>query len=145
MRDIERAKKLLDAEGFSCVLTQGGTIYTSRKTGITPLVEFLSSGINLNGFSAADKIIGKAAALLFVLAGVREVYASVMSEPAVAVLQQNKVCHSYGILTSSIENRTGTGQCPMEQAVSQTDDPAQAFTAIKATMKRLANSWKEDL
>lgn len=145
MRDIERAKKLLEAEGFSCVFTQGDTIYTSRKTGVAPLVEFLSSGINLNGFSAADKIIGKAAALLFVLAGVREVYASVMSEPAVAVLQQNKICHSYGILTPSIENRTGTGQCPMEQAVARIDDPTQALTAIRATMERLANGRKEDL
>ena len=63
MRDIERAKALLQTEDCSCVLVKGDIIYTSRKAGIAPLVEFLSSGAGLNGFSAADKIVGKAAVL----------------------------------------------------------------------------------
>ncbi|WP_066684803.1 DUF1893 domain-containing protein [Christensenella intestinihominis] len=138
MRDIDRAKGLLKAEGCSCAFVKGGTTYTSWKSGVAPLVEFLSSDMELDGFSAADKIIGKAAALLFVLAGVREVYASVMSEAAIPVLQKSGIAHSCGTLTRTIENRAGTGPCPMEQAVAEIDDPAEALVAIRDTMERLA-------
>lgn len=139
MRDIERAKALLQTEDCSCVLVKGDIIYTSRKAGIAPLVEFLFSGAGLNGFSAADKIVGKAAALLFALAGAREIYAPVMSGSALPVLRQNGIAFSCDTLTPSIENRAGTGPCPMEKAVAEIDDPAQAFTAIKTAMARRAN------
>lgn len=43
------------------------------------MVEWLGFGMDFHGYAADDKIIGKATAMLFVLAGVKEVYAPVVS------------------------------------------------------------------
>ena len=131
MRDIEKAKEQLQSGKYTCVLCSGDIIYTSTLRGVAPLVEWLGSGMNLGGFSAADKIVGKASAMLFVLAGVQEVYAPVMSEGAIHTLLQHGIHFSYDTLTESIINRTGTGSCPMEQAVRDIDEPSLALEAIK--------------
>ena len=82
MIDAIRAKTLLHEANHTCVLCRGDVTHVSDRIGIAPMMEFLDAGLELRGFCAADRIVGKAAALLFVLAGVCAVYADVMSENA---------------------------------------------------------------
>lgn len=138
MSDLEQAIELLKAGGCSCVLFRDGTTYTSTKRGVAPLVEWLAGGTDIIGFSAADKIVGKAAALLFIMGGVKEVYAPVMSETAAEILAHHGIHAEYETLVRTIINRGGTGPCPMEQAVSGIDDPAEGLKAIQSTMAALA-------
>ena len=105
--------------------------------GVAPMLEFIAAGTDLQGFSAADKIVGKAAAMLFLFAGVRSVYAGVMSEDAVKVFQRHGISSSYGELVPAIMNRMGAGPCPMEQTVKEIDDPAEALAAIKHKLETL--------
>jgi hypothetical protein len=142
MNDIDRAKTLLD-NGFTCVLVNADNIYTSTLNGVAPMMDFISSGINLSGFSAADKIVGKAAAMLFVLAGVKAVFAPVMSKNAVKVFSGYGINYSCGIITDSIVNRNGSGPCPMDKAVSDTDDPHAAYYAIRHTLDQLKSEKNE--
>lgn len=138
MNDLEQAKLLLQANAqYTCVLCRGECVYTDEQKGIAPMMSFLEQGLCLQGFSAADRIVGKAAALLFVLAGVREVYAQVLSEGGMRVLMQHDIPFEYDTLTPAIINRMGTGLCPMEQAVRDIESPAQARQAIRAAMERL--------
>lgn len=137
MRDIERAKALLDPN--TCVLCKGDCIYTSQKTGISPMLDWLSEKTDLCGFSAADKIVGKAAALLFVLAGVCEVYGEVMSEAGYHTLRAHGIPCTYGTLTPYIIDRQGTGMCPMEETVQEIDDPKAAFAALLKKREFLRN------
>ena len=67
------------------------------------------SGEDLKGFSAADKVVGKGAAFLYVMAGVKEVYASVMSEKAAALLSEYGIDGFCGQKVDRIRNRQGTG------------------------------------
>jgi len=131
MSDIEKAKKLLSGGNFTCVLCKGDTSYTSTGKGVSPMLTFLENGTELRGFSAADKIVGKAAAMLFVCAGVTEVFAEVMSKAAVNYLKERGIACSYGVLTDKIINRKGDGLCPMELAVMDIDDEKLGFSAIK--------------
>lgn len=131
MSNIDHAKVLFQSGKYTCVLCKDDIVYTSTRSGISPMVEFITAGINLKGFSAADKIVGKAAAMLFVLAGVKEVYACVMSEQAVKVFLQYGVKYYCDTLTEAIINRTGTGICPMEQEVKDIENLSDAFDAIK--------------
>ena len=138
MSDLERAKRMLaEKSTLSCVLCRGERFYTSEKRGIAPMMDFLDADYTMDGFSVADRIVGRAAAMLFVLAGIQWVYADVMSEGALAFLQAHGVNVSYGILTPYIVNRRGNGQCPMEEAVRDICDPAQARAVIRKTMQRL--------
>ena len=131
MSDLERAKQLLTDGGYTCVLCYGESVHTSMKRGVAPMVEWIENGVSLQGYSAADKVIGKAAAMLFVLAGVSSVYSEVMSRAAAEFLALNGVEHSYGSLTDTIINRRGDGPCPMEQLTSDMNDAAEAYTAIR--------------
>ena len=76
---LRKAKETLESGGYTCVLTDGTIVYTSKLRGVKPLVQFLESGTIPSGFSAADKVIGRATAYLYVLLGVREVYAQIIS------------------------------------------------------------------
>ena len=137
MTDVRRARLLLERDGHTCVLCRGDKVYADDRAGIAPMMGFIGAGVDLRGFSAADRIVGRAAALLFVLAGVREVYSAVMSKGGAEVLEAHGIAHSCTTLTERIINRTGTGICPMEQAVTGIDDPHAAYEAIAATLERL--------
>lgn len=133
--DLERAKKELENGGYTCVLCKGAQLHTSILRGVAPLMELLSE--NMAGFSAADKVVGKATALLYCLLGVRAVYAAVISEPALAVLESHSIHVSYKKLVPYIVNRQRNGSCPMELATANIYDPKAAPAAIRAALKRL--------
>ncbi len=79
--------------------------------------------------------IGKAAARLMVLAGVKSVYAPVMSESGLYVLSYYGIMASCGICVPVIFNRAGTGPCPMEEAVDDIKDPARALDLLQQFIK----------
>jgi len=137
MNDIERAKELFLTGEYTCVLVKNDLVYTSETTGIAPMLGFIDSGIDLKDYSAADKIVGKAAAMLFVLAGVKEVFAAVLSKQAEAVFVKYGVQFSCDTLTDAILNRSGTDLCPMEKAVGEIEDPPEALETIRKTLELL--------
>lgn len=127
--DLTKAKALL-AKGHTCVLCKGEDTVFSDKAGIAPMLGFLAEGLELKGYSAADKIVGKAAAFLFVLAGVKTLHANVLSKEALPVLNEHDVTVTYDQLVEGIINREGTGSCPMELTVREFSDPTQAHAAL---------------
>ncbi len=137
MNDLLRAKDLLKTGNFTCVLCKGEKIYTSTHRGVKPLVNWYEEGLNADGFSAADKVIGKATAFLYVLLGIKSVYAAVLSKSALEVLESYNIEVTYTTLAEHIINRTGDGICPFEKAVTNTDNLTQAFSLIKEKMKEL--------
>ena len=137
-RDLNRAKQIFDEGDYTCVFCKGNRTVKSRDTGIRPLVQYLESEASYVGFAAVDKIVGKAAALLYVLLGVTAVYATVMSMEGVKVLVANGIEIYHDTLTDCIINRKGNGLCPMEQTVGEIDDPFEAFLAIRKTLDRLS-------
>ena len=122
---------------LTCVLCRGETVYQSEKKGVAPMMGFLDDGIDLCGFCAADRVVGRAAAFLFVLAGVRALYTEVISEGALQVLEDHQIPVTYKTRAPYIINRRGDGRCPMETAVEGIDDPEAAREAIRETMARL--------
>lgn len=139
MTDIEKARALLLSEKTTIALCRGEDILTSEKRGIAPMLGFIKDGVDLDGYSAADRIVGKAAALLFVLVGIKNVYAEVLSESGAAVLHANSIPYSYGTLCDRIINRAKTGICPMEQAVTGTESPGEAYAALVKKVEELRN------
>ena len=137
MGELERAKAILDQGDCTCVLCGQSSIYKSERRGVAPLLELLDSGTDVKGFSAADRVVGKATAFLYCLLGVKEVYAGVMSKPAASILEDAGISHSWGGLVEGIQNRQKNGPCPMEYATRNCETPEDALTAIRQTLKRL--------
>lgn len=135
MTDIELAKAHLD--GHSICLCRDGEYFTDDGRGISPMIRLIEEGRDLHGYAAADIIVGKAAAMLFIKAGIREVYGEVMSRAGYDCLQQHDIPCAYGKLTEKIINRKGDGICPMEQTVALIDDPEEGTIALQQRMIEL--------
>ena len=135
--NLKNAREILLSRGYTCVLCRGEETYTSNLRGVKPLVQWVESGLDLRGFSAADKVVGKATAYLYVLLGVRALYAQVISDSALAVLRQQGIAVEYGTLVPHIINRAGDGICPFEAAVMEIGEPEAAYTAIRARMREM--------
>lgn len=136
MNNIEKAKERLK-NGASLVLYDGKEFIEENGKGLSPLLKLLSEKNGLSRFCAADKIIGKAAALLFALLKIKNVYGEVLSRKAIPILEKYGIKYSFGTVTDSIKNRYGTGICPMEQTVEGIDDADTALKAIKEKIKTM--------
>ncbi len=135
MTDLQTAKNNL--AGHTVCLCKDGECLYSEKRGIAPMMDFIESGVDLFGFSVADLVVGKAAALLFVKCGIKEVFAKTLSENGKKVLEKNAILCEYETLTEKIINRFGTDICPMEKAVANTDEAEEAYRILKNTMQKL--------
>lgn len=137
--DLKKAKDLLSDSEYTCVLCKGDTVLTSTERGVKPLVDLLNEKTDLKGFCAADKVVGKAAAFLYVLLGVDAVYSPVMSKGAINTLSEHNIEPLYDVSAETIINRERTDLCPMEKAVLDIDDPKTALNEIRKKLKSLAS------
>ncbi len=130
MNDLKKAKEILQTSEYTCVLCLDAQVLTTTLRGVKPLVAWYKSDQNFGGYSAADKVVGKATAFLYVLLNVKAVFAKVISKSALAVLSENNIRVEYDQLVDNIINRRGDGICPFEAAVLNIENPSAAFNAI---------------
>ena len=133
--DLKKAVDLLFKGEYTCVLCKNDEVITSTVRGVKPLVDWLNSKTELKGFCAADKVVGKAAAFLYVLLNVDSVYAPVMSKGAIDILSQHGIEAFYDLSVEVIKNRSDTDICPMEKTVQDINDPITAFEKIKQRLE----------
>lgn len=137
MSDLEKAQALLASGDYTCAVCRGSEIYTTHQRGVKPLLTWLDDGIDLKNASAADRVVGRGAAFLYCLLGVKEVHARVMSRPAAQVLTAHGITALAETFVEGIINRKGTGPCPFEAAVMDITDPQDALTAIRKKMAEM--------
>ena len=135
--DTKKARDILVKNGYTCVLCRENEEFHSALRGVKPLIDFLESNTDFNGFSAADKTVGLGAAHLYLLLGVKSVWANVISQGAKEILEKNGVEVSFEEEVPYIINRRGDGRCPIETAVNGIACPSEALRVIKETLSRL--------
>ena len=135
--EIIKAKNILIKNNYTCVIYSNEKEYHSTLRGVKPLIQFLESDNDFNEFYAADKVVGAGAAHLYVLLGVKAVWANIISDSAKTILQNNNISVFYENIVSHIINRTGNGVCPIEKAVFGISDSKQALSIIKLTLEKL--------
>lgn len=124
MKDIELAKKYLEEDNLSiAVVKNGELIYKSQEKGIKPMY-FLAVNEKgtLKGVSIADKVIGKGAAMLCSYIGAKELYAQLISEGAIEVLEEENIVYTYDRICPYIKNREKSDMCPVEKIATNVDD-----------------------
>jgi hypothetical protein len=133
MTDLDIAKSELYEENLTLAIVKNSEVLFETKnhriSGFLDAVEKL--GGKLEGASLADRVAGKAIALLCVYAKIREVYAAVLSRKAQAVFEQNKIRGQWRELVDNVLNADKTGMCPFEKAAVNISDPEKAYKAFK--------------
>ena len=139
MGNMEIARETLEKENCTCVAFNGEKIVKSFERGVKPLLEMIDEGTDLSGYSAADRVVGRAAAFLYVKLKISEVYSYVLSRPAIEIFNRYRIPVRYEKLVDVIVNRTNTGLCPMESSVMDTNDPEEAERKIRKKLSELAS------
>ena len=127
------------SERVSLVVKSGGKVSHFSERGVKTLYGLCAEG-QLKDSVVADRVVGRAAALLMVYGGVREAYAAILSARAVDVLQRGGVSFDYGTIVDHIVNRTGEDECPMEKLCKNVADPKEAYRLIGDKLRELQSS-----
>lgn len=135
---LEKAKSIMQDGALSLSLQNDGKSFTSDSSGISPLLSLLATSPDLLlGASVSDKVVGRAAAMLFTLGKVKEIYAEVISQPALDVLEKHGIPIEYNTLVPLIRNRSGEGLCPMESSVMFVDSPERAYEILTSEYEKI--------
>lgn len=137
--DLDLARALLIAnKDATLVAVRGDEIVVCRDRGVKPLLKMVAEGRSLNGFSVADKVVGKAPALLYAVLGPEAVFSPVMSWTGRTVLLAAGIFVSYDALVPHISNRAKSGQCPMDESVTNIWEPYEAVGVLEERARQMA-------
>jgi UDP-3-O-acyl-N-acetylglucosamine deacetylase len=124
-QDLELAKLKLTEEDLSLVIVKNEKIiFETKKQGINGFLQAIEKlDKNLVKASAADKIVGVAAAMLCVYAGVASVFALTISEEGIRMLENNNILCRFEKKVSNILNRDKNDVCPFEKLAISSRSP----------------------
>lgn len=137
---MEELIRLLHDGNHSLVVANNG-IHAYDGRGVSDLYRlFNTEPDTLRAAQIADKVVGKGAAALMALAKVSDVYADVVSRPALAMLEKYGVRVGYGTLADHIINRSGTGICPLEMRCMACQTAEECLTQIKSFIEEMTKN-----
>jgi thioredoxin 1 len=147
MRDLETAKKRLEEKRLTLsIVKDGDVIFETGSRGISGFLEAVERlGSGLEEASIADRVVGKAIALLCVYAKVKAAYAIILSEEAKSLLEKYGVYHEWDSLVESILDLGKTGMCPFERLATEISDPKDAYRRLKALQSSLKSDGREPM
>ncbi len=142
----EKTFPIPDKEKAGAYVTVTSNIYTSDKKGIAPVMDRMKEDYGFfKGAIVADRVIGKAAAMLLISSGAAKIYGELTSEHSFAVLEAAKAAnpdfeYSVGEVVPYIINRAGTDMCPMEKTVLDLapEKVEAAFEPLKKKLEEMA-------
>ncbi len=108
-----------------------GTIKTYNDNGIKPLFKHLEHS-NFKNSRVFDRFTGKASSLILIYGGATELDTGVLSREAIPILEKYNVKYSANEIVDYISNKTYDDKCPIEKAVSDIDNPENAYKVLKA-------------
>ena len=132
--DLELAKLKLTEENLTLVIVKHGkVIFETRKQGISGFLQAIDEQKkSLIGASAADKIVGVAAATLCVYSGLVSIFALTISEAGIRVLEDNNIACVFQRKVTNILNHNKTDVCPFEKLAMTSGSPDDAYLKLKS-------------
>ena len=133
MNDLELAQQTFRASPLAFVLVKNGAVLrTGTRDGIGELIQAVDAlGDAAHGASLADKVVGKAVAMVARYADLKAVYSPLASQAALDALTIDHISLEYDRLVPLILNKRNDGPCPMEKLTQSIQDPRQAVTALR--------------
>ena len=138
MNDLTIAKFRLTSEDLTYVLVNGDNMYVSDERGIAPMFKAVTENKALTkGASVADKVVGKAAALLAVHGKISCIFAELTTFSAIKICKKHGIEIEYDKSVKAIQNHDKTGDCPMEQLSEGISIPAEMIDKVAEFIKNL--------
>jgi len=134
MQGLKIAENRLKQKNLDLVIAKNGrVIFENGSQGVRGLLHAIEKlGKELIGSSVADRIVGRAAAMLCVYSKATSVFAVTISEEGIKVLEDNKVFYRFENRVPNILNYEGTDICPFEKLVMGFTKPEEAYKKLKS-------------
>ena len=135
---LSQLKVIQNNAGYTLCAQKAQRLFVSHERGIAPIMRQLARDpLYFQDCVIIDRVIGKAAAMLYHRSQAAYIHACLMSEGAEAYLRCHHIAFSYDELCPYIINRTHDGMCPMEACVMDVNDPAAAQRLLNAKVKSM--------
>ena len=133
MTDLSQARRLLEKENLAFALVrQGKVIASGTNDGVGELLAAVDRlGEGTRDSSLADRVVGKAVALIAVYSGIRAVDTPLASQGAAQVLKSHGIALQARSVVVQILNRRGDGPCPLERLTQPYDEPGAALAKLR--------------
>jgi len=132
--DLSTAKEELKQKNLALVIAKKDeVIFETSSHGIGGLLKAIEElGKEMKGSSVADKIVGKAAALLCIYTGVIAVFAVTASENGIQTLKDGNISCQFENRVPHILNLKRSDICPFEKLVSDISNPKEAYGKLRS-------------
>ena len=135
---MKRLIKLLHEGDYSCVIQNKDEIRTFVQRGVADLYYLLKNEPNFTkNADIADKVVGKGAAALMILCGIKSLYAEIISSSALSLLKDAGVNVEFNQQVPYIENRDKTGKCPVETLCENAKTAEEALPLIEKFLESM--------
>ena len=132
--DLFAEMKRLVEHGESLVIARDGVIRDRLVGGgVKPTLEALDQG-KLAKAMVCDKVIGRAAAAIFIVGKANKVWAKVMSEDAMELLRKHGIECSAETIVKKILNRDRTDRCPLEKSADGISQPKKIIEKVRSIL-----------
>ena len=133
MQDVKLAKYTLKERGLTFVVVKKGEIiFEAKSHGISDFLHAIEKfRKELAGSVVADRIVGRAAALLCAYSKAASVFAVTISEEGKKVLEGWNIFCQFENSVAHILNYHKTDVCPFEKLASNLSDPNEAYEKLK--------------
>ncbi len=113
----------------SLVVYKDGNVQEFQQPGVEPILIYLEDK-DFKGTQVFDRVVGRAAAFLYVYGNADYVYANTISKPAIEIFKKNNIKYEAKNIVDEIQNKDKTDLCPFEKLTKNVENPAQAYGLI---------------
>ena len=134
---IAELRERLHSGGHTLVVgSASGEVRCFEGRGVSDLYRLYTSDSRfLKSAEIADKVVGRAAAALMILGGVKRIHTDVISSLALSLFQGAGVEVDFDEEVPHIINRKRDGWCPLETRCKDCTTPEECFIQIESFMK----------
>ena len=139
MNDLEKAKNQLNQNQLTLIIVKNEeTLFETKSHRISGFLSAIEQlGKKLESASVADKVAGKAVALLCVYAGINAIYAETLSKKARDALEKAGIACEWKELVDNILDPRKNDVCPFEKEAENITNPEDAYEKFKALQQKL--------
>ncbi len=138
MRDLDVAKNRLYAENLTLVVVKDNNVLfetnSHKISGFLAAIDELDT--DLENASVADRVVGRAVALLFVYSKISNAYAEFLSQEAKMLLKRNGIFCEWRTIINSVLDSSKKDICLFEKAALGIMQPEKAYKTFKAMQQR---------
>ncbi|MDZ7671934.1 MAG: DUF1893 domain-containing protein [Halanaerobiales bacterium] len=133
MNEKELAINELNNSEYSLIIVKSNKIvYKSKKESVGSIVGLLENNPEiLKDAIVADKIIGRAVAMICDYSSVNFCYGKIVSKGAVDIFEKRNLEYEAENIVKAIKNRDNTDLCPIEKLTLDVDDSEEGIKRIK--------------